>query len=451
MKKSGINSNNHSNINSNSSSSAVSSSLALTHSKPINFANDNNRKKSLTSSPSSAAHSSSISSLGIVENSRFKTANNSNTDTSFNDYQSNDGNICISSSESEEEVIPDQDISYIRNHKIGASANNSGNNSGSSSTDGFRKSMSNDDRAFNRKSFEEMFGMDFANINGNDFTPINSPSPVTTPSLQLPAAFPIGGYGGVKGSNNNGQYGTLEAMKTPGKSKTTKKKSPSIFLKKLSKSSLKLKPKAFNRLTNDLQAENMPLEAEINHEFAVTFALKDEEMLLNDGNITNNSINNSNGNGSRSTCFLQNSSLLQNEENMKKYELINRVNKQWSNKKNVISTNINGKFDNKISNSTDSDWMESPSSSNSGSATKNIGGTKRLAESVSSTNNNDTFRKRKSMDEDSDSYTSPSSNAKRRIVATTSPVLGVATSGIFSRRNSKLMQSASDDLEKMSL
>ncbi|KAG7827570.1 hypothetical protein KL920_004333 [Ogataea angusta] len=91
--------------------------------------------------------------------------------------------------------------------------------------------------------------------------------------------------------------------------------SPNLFFKKIvSKKKMVPKAKSFKRVVIDLEHEFSPLDTEIRHESMVTSALKDESRALS----------------SRiATALLARPSSL-NQDNLKKFEIINRANELWN-------------------------------------------------------------------------------------------------------------------------
>ncbi|KAG7881380.1 hypothetical protein KL938_003510 [Ogataea parapolymorpha] len=91
--------------------------------------------------------------------------------------------------------------------------------------------------------------------------------------------------------------------------------SPNLVFKKLvSKKRMVPKAKSFKRVVIDLENEFSPLDTEIQHESLVTSALKDEPRVLS-SRIT--------------TALLARPSKL-NQDNLKKFEIINKANELWN-------------------------------------------------------------------------------------------------------------------------
>ncbi|GMG39653.1 unnamed protein product [Ambrosiozyma monospora] len=252
--------------------------------------------------------------------------------------------------------------------------------------------------------------------------------------------------------------------------------SPNIFFKKMiSKKNLTPKLKAFKRVATELQNELSPLDSELKHESIITTSLKEEDDQIN----TNKMVS--------ATAYNL------NQDNLKKFEIINRANEAWNHHNLIAATRMpttptsnthhhhhhhsHRKDDpNRNRNSTKSSSVtftrtRSRSRSNSMNSTASESTTSTIAagmlmsmpiSNLTPTNGTTSGAlKRKSIDNDSlDSFSlgggSGNNCAKRRIVSISSsnptPVGSPVLGGVMARRGSNIMmQNASDDLEMLSL
>ncbi|QPG76539.1 hypothetical protein FOA43_003928 [Brettanomyces nanus] len=200
------------------------------------------------------------------------------------------------------------------------------------------------------------------------------------------------------------------------------KQQPAIFFKKSSsKRSIVPKFKAFRRIADELRVEMFPLDEELAHESMITTALKDEEEVLSGKKLAT------------SLLTARNDPVSIQHDNLKRYEVISKANEAW-NKHRAVSP--------------------SPSVSTTQSHTS-TGQDKTIEIS----------KKRKNSLDDSDASTyggsdteTRSSNKRRLVSLGNSPILGAASMFLLptaathnSHSSAKLIQSASDDLEMMSM
>ena len=104
---------------------------------------------------------------------------------------------------------------------------------------------------------------------------------------------------------------------------------PNIFKKIISRKALIPRMKAFKRIANDMQMESYPLDDEMQHELIITTAMKEDDELSN----------------SRSSySFLlsrkNNSRNMLNQDNLKKFEVINKANESWNNNRRKSSSSL---------------------------------------------------------------------------------------------------------------
>lgn len=100
--------------------------------------------------------------------------------------------------------------------------------------------------------------------------------------------------------------------------------SPNIFKKIISRKALLPRMKAFKRIANDMEVESFPLYDEMHHELMITTAMKEENLILN-------SCKNNQSNCYSSLLSIKNNSKnLLNQDNLKKFEIINKANESWS-------------------------------------------------------------------------------------------------------------------------
>lgn len=207
------------------------------------------------------------------------------------------------------------------------------------------------------------------------------------------------------------------------------KNGPNIFKKIISRKALIPKLKAFKRISNDLQIESSPLHDEIQHELFITSAMRDKDEILNSGT---------------SSLLLQHKDnlLLLNQDNLTKFEIINKANKSW-NKHRRISTSS-------LTNSESSKTFKSISRRGSVSLAK-ISPAAPIRSKRKFCHDSDLT--------DGDDYDTESDdgwNHKRRLVSVSnSPILDSTTIyDPFSRRNSILIhnvQDPSEDFEMMQI
>lgn len=120
----------------------------------------------------------------------------------------------------------------------------------------------------------------------------------------------------------------LPAMVSP--SATPKEASnPNIFKKIISRKALIPRMKAFKRIANDMQMESYPLDDEMQHELIITTAMKEDDELAD---------------SSSSYSFLlsrkNNPRNMLNQDNLKKFEIINKANESWSHNRRKSSSSL---------------------------------------------------------------------------------------------------------------
>lgn len=105
--------------------------------------------------------------------------------------------------------------------------------------------------------------------------------------------------------------------------------SPNIFKKIISRKALIPRMKAFKRIANDMQMESYPLDDEMQHEMIITTAMKEDDEL-------------SNSRSSYSFLLSQKNSPrnILNQDNLKKFEVINKANESWNNNRRKSSSSL---------------------------------------------------------------------------------------------------------------
>ncbi|ODV61115.1 uncharacterized protein ASCRUDRAFT_75840 [Ascoidea rubescens DSM 1968] len=300
-------------------------------------------------------------------------------------------------------------------------------------------------------------------------------------------------------SNNNDSFEDALMSLSDNDSSSNQQQRPNIVFRNfVSKSNLKPQLKSFRRITRELQSESHPLDNEIKHEAAVTFTLRDEDYILKNYNNLKNNISQqkkqknifSNITSSTSISKLshdKNYLMNYNEESLRKNQLITKVNEAWNTKNKKLMLSLNNQLANNYINPTTPTTPTTPSSSSSIEHSKlsnsfdnpvtpkhntiskffindtnhNQSSKKLNPENLSIDTSSPTLAKietprnqilKRKLNDDYYSNNKGISYNKRRAVST-SPILttGSSPSSLISKRGFKLVQSTSDDLEKMSL